>query len=148
MSLISSDKKIVFKIFILGFLGAIFVLTSTFLSFKYEINLLKKFLNNEILTADKALSNKKSEIYNKISNLAINLVKNSGENLTSADKTDKSAINGILNNFYNNQKIFNSIFFVKDEEIYQANDEKINFFTYLNLANFIKFNQRRKNDQI
>ena len=75
MSLISSDKKIVFKIFILGFLGAIFVLTSTFLSFKYEINLLKKFLNNEILTADKALSNKKSEIYNKISNLAINLVK-------------------------------------------------------------------------
>lgn len=138
MSLISSDKKIVFKIFILGFVGAIFVLTSTFLSFKYEINLLKKFLNNEILTADKALSNKKSEIYNKISNLAINLVKNSGENLTSADKTDKSAINGILNNFYNNQKIFNSIFFVKDGEIYQANDEKINFFTYLNLTNFIK----------
>jgi len=69
MKLISSDRKIILEISILGLIGAIFIFIMTFLSFNYEIEILKKSLRDEILKTDKALSYKKAEIYNKISNL-------------------------------------------------------------------------------
>lgn len=125
MKLISSDRKIILEISILGLIGAIFIFIMAFLSFNYEIEILKKSLRDEILKTDKALSYKKAEIYNKISNLSLNLADN---------KDAKKAIQ----EFYSHQKIFNSIFFVEGKNTYRANNEKVNFFSYLNLGNFVK----------
>ena len=49
MKLISSDRKIILEISILGLIGAIFIFIMTFLSFNYEIEILKKSLRDEIL---------------------------------------------------------------------------------------------------
>jgi putative diguanylate cyclase/phosphodiesterase with PAS/PAC and GAF sensor len=125
MKLISSDRKIILEISILGLIGAIFIFIMAFLSFNYEIEILKKSLRDEILKTDKALSYKKAEIYNKISNLSLNLVD---------DEDPKKS----LKEFFAHQKTFNSIFFVKDKNTYRANNEKVNFFSYLNLSNFVK----------
>ena len=56
MKLISSDRKIILEISILGLIGAIFIFIMTFLSFNYEIEILKNSLGDVLLKNDKLLS--------------------------------------------------------------------------------------------